>query len=595
MQENKQVTRSIEDLVKMIDSEKLVLPEFQRDFKWPIEKTETLFDSIFQDLFIGSLIISKPKFDLACKGFDFRPRGSKKHKPRAKDIYAIDFEHKDIYTLLDGQQRTTAMYRALKGVDIIYIIFKDIDTLLSQDYYDYQNRKVKVKYDEYIEGFDSVQPKENVFYLRVSDLYSSMDYRESTFQNEYIEPILSTFQLSDEEKDVLIDFALTLHKDFRSDIVKKANLLSVQLLNMGLEKFCLYFERSNSQGLNLSFTDIITAKIYTSFKLAREISEAVSQYIYINEALVDTIVRYINFLANGEVTKKSILKDLNGNHFRTHWEYTVKDLDHIQSWLEDNNWLFKVNDMPYKTMLLPILAFYQNLPNKEFSQASQEQLDQLKFWFYSSILDNRYGGARHGSTNVVIKKDCEVMGSLAKGKNPNVHYWMNIRIEYSFDELKKIDSNSNAKFKALCYYMWAKGKFKNIENNATVSINKNIEVHHVFPSNYLKNAFGKNSPEYDLSDSVLNKILINKKSNIKISNKAPSIYLNEIKSQKNEDIEESLSSHFIGNTDKLIDGSLDSDYMAFLRNRYNEIEPLFIELKNASSRLSSGRTTNIWE
>jgi len=595
MQTNTQETRSIEDVIKMIDSEKLVLPEFQRDFKWPIEKTETLFDSIFQDLFIGSLIISKPKFDLACKGFDFRERGSKKHKPRPKQMTADDFEQNDIYTLLDGQQRTTAIYRALKGVDIIYIIFKDIDTLLGADYYDYQSNQVKVKYDDYVEGFDSVQPKDNVFYLRVCDLFSSMDFREAKFQSDYVDPILANFQLPEKEKNVLIDFALTLHKDFRSDIIKKANLLSVQLLNMGLEKFCLYFERSNSQGLNLSFTDIITAKIYIQFKLTRKISEATQLYPYFNEALVDTIVRYINFLANGEVTKKSILKDLNGSHFITYWDDTINDLNYIQGWLEENNWLFKVSDIPYKTMLLPILSFYQNLPNKEFSQASQDQLDQLKFWFYGSILDNRYGGARHGSTNVVIKKDCELMASLAKGINPDVEYWSNIRIEYNFDEFKKIDSNSNAKFMALCYYMWSKGKFKNIENNANVSIKNNIEVHHVFPSNYLKTIFGDNSPEYDLADSVLNKILINKISNIKISNKAPGIYLTEIKNNvPNTKIEESLLSHFIGETSGLISGLFDRDYMTFMLNRYNKLEPLFNELKHASTNLSNGKTSNIW-
>lgn len=545
-------------------------------------------------MFIGSLIISKPKFDLACKGFDFRERGSKKHKPRPKQMSADDFEQNDIYTLLDGQQRTTAIYRALKGLDIIYIIFKDIDTLLSKDYYDYQSNHVKVKYDDYVEGFDSVQPKDNVFYLRVCDLFSSMDYREAKFQSEYVDPILSNFQLPDKEKNVLIDFALTLHKDFRSDIIKKANLLSVQLLNMGLEKFCLYFERSNSQGLNLSFTDIITAKIYIQFKLTMKISEA-QQYTYFNEALVDTIVRYINFLANGEVTKKSILKDLNGSHFITYWDDTIKDLNYIQGWLEDNNWLFKVKDIPYKTMLLPILSFYQNLPNKELSQASQDQLDQLKFWFYGSILDNRYGGARHGSTNVVIKKDCELMASLAKGINPDKDYWSNIRIEYSIDEFKKIDSNSNAKFMALCYYMWSKGKFKNIENNANVSINNNIEVHHVFPSNYLKTTFGENSMEYDLADSVLNKILINKISNIKISNKAPGIYLSEIKNNvPNNNIEESLSSHFIGETSNLVNGHYDKDYMKFILNRYNKLEPLFNELKHASTNLSNGKTANIW-
>jgi hypothetical protein len=596
MQTNTQETRSIEDIIKMIDTDKLVLPEFQRDFKWPIEKTETLFDSIFQDLFIGSLIVSKPKFDLACKGFDFRERGSKKHKPKPKLMTSEDFELNDIYTLLDGQQRTTAIYRALNGMDVIYIIFKDIDTLLSNEFYDYKTSQIKVKYDEYIEGFDSVQPKNDIFYLRICDLYSSMDFRESRFQAEFVDPIISNFQLDESEKNVLIDFALTLHKDFRSDIIKKANLLSVQLLNMGLEKFCLYFERSNSQGLNLSFTDIITAKIYIDFKLTRKISEAVKDYKYFNEGLVDTIVRYINFISNGEVTKKSILKDLRGVHFIDHWDSTIKDLNYIQGWLEDNNWLFKVAEIPYRTMLLPILAFYQNLPKREFSQANQIQLDQLKFWFYGSILDNRYGGARHGSTNVVIKKDCETMTALAKGINPDSEYWSNLRIEYSFEEFKKLDNNSNAKFMAISYFMWSKQRFKNLENNATVSVNTNIEIHHVFPSNYLKTKFGENSAEYDFADSILNKIRINKISNIKISNKAPSEYLTEIKTKSpNPKIENSLQSHLIGDVSELLSGHYDSDFLGFLLSRYNQIEPLFNELKKASTNLSNGQCNDIWE
>jgi hypothetical protein len=35
MQTNTQETRSIADIIKMTDDNKLVLPEFQRDFKWP--------------------------------------------------------------------------------------------------------------------------------------------------------------------------------------------------------------------------------------------------------------------------------------------------------------------------------------------------------------------------------------------------------------------------------------------------------------------------------------------------------------------------------------------------------------------------------
>jgi hypothetical protein len=108
------------------------------------------------------------------------------------------------------------------------------------------------------------------------------------------------------------------------------------------------------------------------------------------------------------------------------------------------------------------------------------------------------------------------MTALAKGDNPNSEYWSNLRIEYSFDEFKKLDNNANAKFMAISYFMWSKNRFKNLENDATVSVNNNNEIHHVFPSNYLKTKFGENSAEYDLADSILNKIRINKISNIKI-------------------------------------------------------------------------------
>ena len=595
MNNNTQETRSIEDLVKMIDGGKLVLPEFQRDFKWPIEKSETLFDSIFQGLFIGSLIISRPKFNLACKDFDLRERGKSSRKPIPREYEKEEFEQKDVYTLLDGQQRTTAIYRALKGKDIIYLVFHDINTLTSTEFYDKNEKKILVKYDTYIEGLDSIKPKEGEFYVKICDLYTSIDYREIKFLDEFINPLLDNLALNEEQKEILRDYAGTLHKDFRSDIIKKSNLLSVQLLNMDLEKFCLYFERSNSQGLNLSFTDIITAKIYIDFKLSRKIKSAKSSLTYFNDKYVDSTVRYINYLCNNEVTKKSILKDLKGIHFIEHWESVVHDLDYIQLWLEENNWIFSVEKIPYRTMLLPILSFYQNLPNREFTQANQKQLDLLKFWFFACIIDNRYGGARHGSTNVVLKQDCALMKDLAKRNYPDKLYWQNLRIEYSFDELIKLDNNNSAKALGINYFLWSKKKFRNLENDAVVSMNANVDVHHVIPKNYIKKVYGEFSDEYDYSDSILNKIRINKISNIKIGDKSPKEYLNQIKTgSPNQNLRECLDSHIIGDSKGLISGKYDKDFMLFTQERYKALDPTFNELKKASEKLSNGEDDNIF-
>ena len=131
--------------------------------------------------------------------------------------------------------------------------------------------------------------------------------------------------------------------------------------------------------------------------------------------------------------------------------------------------------------------------------------------------------------------------------------------------------------------------FLNLENNAQVSIADNIDVHHIFPSKYIEDKFGNDSDEYDFSDSILNKIRINRKSNIKISNKCPGTYLKDFKDKSSETtLIKSLESHFIPNSKDLINGKLDTDFMKFLNLRYKEIEPLLQKLKTASEKLNSG-------
>ena len=158
---NIQSNKSIDQLIKDIDNNKILLPEFQRDFRWPVEKSETLFDSLFRNLFIGSLILSKPKFNLACKGFDLRPRGSKARKPKPTDKTLAEFENNDIYTLLDGQQRVTSIYRAFKGIDLIHVELKDMQEI--EELFDADNNFTG-NISQVIEGFIAKKPKDGIFY-----------------------------------------------------------------------------------------------------------------------------------------------------------------------------------------------------------------------------------------------------------------------------------------------------------------------------------------------------------------------------------------------------------------------------------------------
>jgi uncharacterized protein with ParB-like and HNH nuclease domain len=60
MNENVALTESILTIVKDVERKTIVLPEFQRDFVWEVEKTYDLFDSLARDIFIGTVIYGKP-------------------------------------------------------------------------------------------------------------------------------------------------------------------------------------------------------------------------------------------------------------------------------------------------------------------------------------------------------------------------------------------------------------------------------------------------------------------------------------------------------------------------------------------------------
>jgi uncharacterized protein with ParB-like and HNH nuclease domain len=57
-------TESLLDIVKGTQYESIMLPEFQRDFRWEMEQTCDLFDSLIRDIFIGTIIYGKPSFGM---------------------------------------------------------------------------------------------------------------------------------------------------------------------------------------------------------------------------------------------------------------------------------------------------------------------------------------------------------------------------------------------------------------------------------------------------------------------------------------------------------------------------------------------------
>ncbi|OLN23152.1 hypothetical protein BTO30_04055 [Domibacillus antri] len=174
MNGQQQQTESIKNLIRNIEIGSIVLPEFQRDFVWDITKTYELFDSLVRGIFIGSIIYGKPSFEITVREIDKRPR---KGPGSRTPIPPINYSQEEIENktqienfrlILDGQQRATSIYRALKGIDTVWLIIKNEDEVEEEiQEKEFRNRSL----EEVIFEF-SGHPDDNRLSINLADAYS---------------------------------------------------------------------------------------------------------------------------------------------------------------------------------------------------------------------------------------------------------------------------------------------------------------------------------------------------------------------------------------------------------------------------------------
>lgn len=174
-------THSIKQLILDIDAKRIALPEFQRDFVWEIPKTHDLFDSLVKDIFIGAIIYGVPSFEIAVRDVDNRPRPKQGKRRvdlpvrivRKEEIDLLHRINKDNFRLvLDGQQRTTSIYRAIKGIDDVYFLAKNDEELTE----DVNFESPQTTLEQILYEFDNSDDEDRIA-VRLSDVWE-MDLKD---------------------------------------------------------------------------------------------------------------------------------------------------------------------------------------------------------------------------------------------------------------------------------------------------------------------------------------------------------------------------------------------------------------------------------
>jgi len=563
-------TLSLYDVVQRIDDERFLIPQFQRGWEWDEDRPVLLFDSLFTGVFIGSIVIGPPTFDLWVREVDNRPRSGEGSGRRLREWEVTEQEFiesrqngVDKALVLDGQQRITSIFRVMKGIEPVYFNIKkdfDINNIPNTP----------------IDLMESVSraTEDNAFFLPLHLMYqlrNEMRARKLEHYRRHLESLEFYNSKTPNEQTLLLD--ITEHVgDVIDRFFADATVSRQTQLNTTLDMFLKYFERSNSLQMNLNFIDILVAKIYAGFKLRTELDSLFEnlQVPYVNishsakKRHSEMIVKSIAVLSGFEdIGEKSILTGLTADLFNNHFEVVSTCFKNAWQLLAGRNLIFTSDDIPYPAMIIPIMVYLSKVPNHDVAQISPNDMEKIEEWYLRSGLTERYSKM----ANTILPMDIEALTRLADGGD---FFTPEYKISFapsrlmSADDLVQFNSTSGSIPKVIFAYQTRQSRgLKNWRNNTQEprmanTRPKKLDKHHIFPKKFIEREGGNK----DLTNSLMNFVRIAKTTNIQISDNPPQQYLAEL---GNADIDSRLQENFIPTNLKNFDSI--GDFETFLRER----------------------------
>ena len=404
-------------ILKLIDDESLVVPEFQRDFKWNLDRFVLLFDSVYKGYTIGNLLLWKSDHCLAHK-----PVGAEK----TKTIEEIE-KNKEYTYVLDGQQRLTTLYGVLRGKKIS---LNGKKPKLRKIYFDVKN-DVFIKETQKIEDLDDRNIKK-VIDDGDFDKFRFIDMSQ-IFNEDLNFPTNLIKEAQERNKQELREAKIGQDHYFKSDyeLQKKEEMLNQfsrviksfkipQIVNCDddIDKVVTVFERINTQNMQLDIYDIMVAKTYQRVKFNDKsftfnLGRAVAKLLYKsdlredklapNETLSDdenlyyrvehvTLLRMLSIFLNSDAKialQKIDIYKLKAQVIQDNIANFRKRLSYLHYYFKKE---LKLNDVNEVYTGNNTLSFLMYVFSKSSYRESNSEL--LNLWFWNSVMFNRFPGAQ---------------------------------------------------------------------------------------------------------------------------------------------------------------------------------------------------------
>lgn len=534
---------SIDGILSFIKNGEIAIPEIQRPFVWDSSKVRDLIDSLYKGYPVGYIITWKNP-DVKLKDGTFA-LGKK--------------------VLIDGQQRITALIAAILGQEVVGS--------------DYRKKRIKIAFNPREEKFEVSNPAIEKDSIWISDISKIFTNDFNTFS--YIFKYCSENNISDMEEQSKLANTIT-----NLIAIKNNNLGIIDLSHkLDIETVTEIFIRINSKGVVLSQADFAMSKISSNEVYGgNTIRKTIDYFCHLAKNPIDYVAirendteycnkddfNKIKWIAkeNEDLYSPSytdvlrvaftykfnrgkladLVSLLSGRDFETR-EYKDEIAEESFKLLHEGVLDF-VNETNYKRFIMIIkssgiidssLVRSQNVLNFAYTlyltlKAKGIQPNKIenlvRRWLVLSILAGRYSSSPESAFDYDIKRiveadDIELYIKHVEDGELSDAFWNNILVT-------KLNTSvtSSPYFNVYLMAQIRNGDRGFLSSHIDVKtlIEGRGDVHHIFPKKYLQKNGLNNRGQYN---QIANYVYMQSEINIRISDKSPDKYFNELIEQCN--------------------------------------------------------------
>lgn len=535
-----------DELLKEVGSGKIRLPDFQRDWKWDVDRISSLLASVSLGYPVGVVMLLEA--------------GGAEVQFATRLVSGIDggVALKSAERLiLDGQQRLTALYQALGSGRPVQTqdtrkkrlerwFYLDISTALDPDG-DREAAIVAIPPDRV--------ERDNFGRDIIRDLSTTeRECREEMFPLGIIFDsravdrwMVSYLRIEQEEMNQRLERWSTFNTQVLSNFTGYTVPVIVLRKETPREAVCTVFEKVNTGGVVLDVFELLTATFAASEFDLRQDWDARRKRLDDHKVLrglqSTDFLQAISLLATRErrlawsegdsdkppavsCKRRDILRLTREEYER--WAPQVeKGFIWAASFLS-GEMIFEARDVPYRTQLVPLAAIHVALgPDAE----RIGRVEKIRRWYWCGVLGELYGGAietRFGNDLQQVVEWC------SGGESEPITVY-----ESSFDpgRLLTLRTRNSAAYKGV-YALLMRGGSKDwlYDQDITVASHHSlaVDIHHVFPKKWCTD----NSIDDLRRESIVNKTAISATTNRKIGGQAPSRYLPKLQKEAETTLEE---------------------------------------------------------